>query len=625
MKFFALFAALPGPLVAAFSFNAYDLGFNGLYPRQSFKSVNLRPPSPKVTKWDSRCDTGNHLLLTPRGPLVSGKARGPVILDSKGNLVWMDNDKFEQAMNLNVQTYKGEDYLTFWWKNKKRPKGSKLPKKSFVMVGSTVSLVILSNTVLTFLQLNSSYDIVHTITPHGKGKKADSHEFRITPQGTALIIIYLKHQVDCTQLGLGKKCWIQDGLFQEIDIKTGKLLFEWQATKHISMKDVYSSPSRKDGHGKSKKDAFDFFHLNSVDKIDSGDYIISARYMHAVACISAKTGEILWQLGGKNNSFKNLDSATDFSWQHHVTWQGNGTVSLFDNHANNVFHSPSKFSKGMIIQLDTNNMTASLVQKYPHPNKILNVSQGSVQVIPDSGNVLVGFGNSPTYVEYTAGGEVLCSAHFGPHLIYEIIDFGLVKSYRIFKSPWKGRPNTKPDVKIKNGKAYVSWNGATEVTRWRLETAKSSKAQDDEFVTVQELQRTGFETSFALDKVKSHVRIVALSGKKGRKDMATSAVVRSSSSSVCSILSPSCRTSAHLAQVSVWLILMIITFSISILTLAWFAVTKRKIHRLSRLSQFPVLSKLHWYKSKPNKQQFGSELDPLLFDDDVIDEEHVTQ
>lgn len=292
------------------------------------------------------------------------------------------------------------------------------------------------------------------------------------------------------------------------------------------MTDVFSSPSRKDGHGKSKKDAFDFFHINSVDKTDSGDFIISARYMHAIVCISAKTGEILWQLGGKNNNFQDLNGATDFAWQHHVTWQGNDTISLFDNHANNVFHSPSSHSKGMIIRLDMDKMTASLVGKYVHPDKILNVSQGSVQIIPENGNVLVGFGNSPTYIEYSAQGDVLCSAHFGPHLIFELIDFGFVKSYRIFKSPWVGRPKTVPDIKVKDGKAYVSWNGATEVTDWRLETTKVHEAIDDDFVTIQELERDGFETSFELDRTHRYVRIAALD--KDRNVMAYSNIVKAS-------------------------------------------------------------------------------------------------
>jgi hypothetical protein len=135
MRSLLVLAAFTVPWVAAFSFNAYDLGFHGIYPRQHFHSVDLEAPAPKITQWDSRCDSGN-LFLTPRGPYVTGHARGPVILDARGNLIWMNNNEFEQAMNLNVQKYKGQDYLTFWTKRTKRNKKShpKQPKKSYVLV-----------------------------------------------------------------------------------------------------------------------------------------------------------------------------------------------------------------------------------------------------------------------------------------------------------------------------------------------------------------------------------------------------------------------------------------------------------------------------------------------------------
>ncbi|KAL3419285.1 secreted protein [Phlyctema vagabunda] len=597
MRSILFLAALPIHWAAAFSFNAYDLGFHGVYPRQHFQSVDYEPPKPVITEWDSRCDSGS-LFVTPRGPSVSGAARGPVILDPKGDLIWMDIKKYAQAMNFNVQRYKGQDYLTFWTKSKKKKhkKGKgKHSKKSFVM-------------------LDSSYKVAYKIYPHGKGLKGDSHEFRITPQGTALIAIYHKRQADCTDLRLGKSCWIQDGIFQEIDIETGNLLFEWRATDHISMKDVYSKPSRKDGYGTSKKDAFDFFHINSVDKIESGDYIISARYMHAVVCVSGKTGEVLWQLGGKKNGFQDLNGATDFAWQHHVTWHGNNTMTLFDNHANNVFHSPSSHSKGMMINLDLEKMTASLLHKYVHPDKILNVSQGSVQLVPESGNVLVGFGNSPTYVEYTPEGEVLCSAHFAPHLMFEIIDFGLVKSYRVFKSRWVGKPKTVPDVKVKNEKIYASWNGATEVTGWRLESAKVPNPKDDDFMTIRELKRDGFETSFALDKAHKFVRVAALDAAK--EVMAYSAVVKSQSPS------------------SIWSVLgFLFAIVFFILSFTGFVFAYRKHYRLplafprlpslpGRLRRFPRLPRLtklsslggRSYTPARGQEDFDPEAEPLLLD-----------
>ncbi|THY31789.1 hypothetical protein D6D01_02802 [Aureobasidium pullulans] len=501
IKFVLLLTALYTSLVVAFSSSSYDVGLRGIYPRRHYHTVDFEPPALRTTRWDSRCDYGS-LFITPRGPWVSGAARGPAILDAKGELVWMNNTVFTQSMNLNVQTYKGKEYLTFWSKRVKTKHGknsvkAKEPKTSYVM-------------------LDSSYKVAYRIFPHGKGLKGDSHELRITPQGTAIIPIYHKRQTDCTSLGLGKSCWIQDGLFQEIDIETGALLFEWRATDHISMKDVFSSPNAKDGYGTSKKDAFDFFHINAVDKTDSGDYIISARYMHAILCVSGTTGQILWQLGGKKNNFTDLDGALDFSWQHHVTWQGNNTISLYDNHANTVLHSPSKYSKGMLIHLDMHNMTATLIHKYIHPDKILSVSQGSVQVIPSTKNILVGFGNSPAFVEYTHTGTVLCSAQFAPKFAFELVDFGLVKSYRVFKhDSWVGRPDTVPDVKVEGRKVYVSWNGATEVRGWRLETARTQDARDDGFATVQELRKDGFETSFSIEGVGKFIRIAALDSENG--------------------------------------------------------------------------------------------------------------
>jgi hypothetical protein len=70
----------------------------------------------------------------------------------------------------------------------------------------------------------------------------------------------------------------------------------------------------------------------------------------------------------------------------------------------------------------------------------------------------------------------------------------------------------------------VSWNGATEVKGWRLETAKTQEAKDGEFVTIQELDRDGFETGFPLDRVNRYVRVAALDAAKDV--MAYSAVVK---------------------------------------------------------------------------------------------------
>ncbi len=302
------------------------------------------------------------------------------------------------------------------------------------------------------------------------------------------------------------------------------------------MGDYFRQPSGSDG--KSKDTAFDFFHINSVDKDDLGNYIISSRYVHAFMCISP-TGETLWHLGGKNNNFTDLSAgeATNFSWQHHANWHANNTITIFDNHGDNVFHNRADFSRGMKVSLDLEEMTVTLLEIYVHPDGILATSQGSAQILPDNGNVLVGFGNTPAYTEFSSDGQVLCDAHFGPAMIFEVLDLGLVKSYRAFKSRWVGTPKTPPDIRVEGGKAYVGWNGATEVKSWRLESADEMSAAEEDFVTIQELERDGFETSFELGGVmEANVRIVALDRK--RLALGVSAVVNVAPSMTVS--SPCC-------------------------------------------------------------------------------------
>ena len=370
--------------------------------------------------------------------------------------------------------------------------------------------------------------------------KGDVHEFQITANNTALITIYHNREMDCTSLGLGPSCWISDSLFQEIDIETGRLIFQWHASDYTRLSDTFKWPSW--GDGKTEEKAFDFFHINSVDKDPLGNYYISSRFMHAILCISP-SGEILWHLGGKNNNFTDLSAgeATNFSWQHHANWHANNTLSIFDNHGNNVLHPRAEYSRGLKVSLDLSAMTATLLASYVHPDAILAISQGSVQILPDSGNALVGFGNSPVYTEFSPEGDVLCDAHFGPALIFEILDIGLVKSYRAYKSHWVGRPKTNPAIKVKDGKAFVSWNGATEVRSWRLQEANEvgggAEGEEglEEFVTIHELERNGFETSFELDEIsETSVRIAALDG-EGAVIAYTAIVSTSTSTSVSSL------------------------------------------------------------------------------------------
>lgn len=338
--------------------------------------------------------------------------------------------------------------------------------------------------------------------------EGDLHEFNIL--GTsAVITVYEIIPADLSAVGGPEDGWIYDGLFQEIDIATGKLLFQWRASDHYKVEDSFAP---LEGKGGSEDDAWDFFHINAVDKDDRGNYYISARYMHTITCISP-TGQVNWILGGKKNDFQDLSlgAATNFSWQHHVDWHAGDILTIFDNGAYDEKISTAEYSRGLKIALDTDAMTATLLQDYVNPTGVLVHSQGSVQIRP-SGNVVVGWGHTSGFTEFTADGQVVCDAHFGANAFF---GRGWVKSYRGFKGDWIGVPSSPPSLALHVGwrktTAFVSWNGATEVAKWRLEKTDSSEAGGEEFVEIKIVDRAGFETRVDVTGAASGcIRMVAL-------------------------------------------------------------------------------------------------------------------
>lgn len=333
----------------------------------------------------------------------------------------------------------------------------------------------------------------------------DLHEFVITANGTALVTIYHPIPADLSSVGGPELGWLYDGIFQEIDIATGELLFEWRAS-HFFPPDSSFYPIRDRGYERTL--GYDYFHMNSVDKDDQGRYLVSGRHTFSVTCVDGTTGEVLWTLGGKHNEFTDLSdgAATKFTWQHDARWRGPNTLTLFDNSANGE-EEPTGDSRGALIELDIPARQAKLITSYDHPQRFMSTSQGNVQVL-DSGNVFVGWGHSAAYTEYTPEGDLICDVHFGASAYFT---FGRIVSYRVFKGDWVGKPNTMPDAAMADDSVYVSWNGATEVTSWRLEAWDGASLENVTFITVDEVERTGFETKIPFGpKVTSYFRVCAL-------------------------------------------------------------------------------------------------------------------
>ena len=89
-----------------------------------------------------------------------------------------------------------------------------------------------------------------------------------------------------------------DSAVQEYDLRTGKLVYTWNASQHIPPSDSYARPP-ENGF------PWDAYHVNSVDPLGNGTFLVSMRNTWAVYLVDIeKTGKIEWTLGGKHSSFK---------------------------------------------------------------------------------------------------------------------------------------------------------------------------------------------------------------------------------------------------------------------------------------------------------------------------------
>lgn len=465
------------PFYADSKYNDAEYGF---YVTQTFKSSPQVTGVPVVNFMEpfTRCDDGSYLLITPRGNVAEST---PMILDVNGSLVWAATKKYGQVYNLQVQSYKGQEYLTFWAGD------------------DTVG----GHGVGTHYMLDQQYREQYRIKA-ANGLGADLHAFTITANDTALISIYDKKFADVESMpGYHRKGWIWDSVFQELDLQTGEAIFEWRASDHIDVSKSYHPIGEME-----ESDPRDVYHINSVRKDTLGNFLVSSRYLRAVLYIDGTTGKVLWQLGGKDNSFHDLSNgtATTFLGQHdadileHEGEHNHGKkthfITFFNNNAD-WDNTTDIQSKGARIEISLDDMTARLDLSLSTSNSttttrpILSSSQGSYQTLPN-GHIVLGYGFNAAMAEFSETGELLCSMLFQPSSRF---DTGDVQSYRNLRFNWTGFPrDTKPSLvgevdgsSSGDVKLYMSWNGATEVSKWLLEGFENNNNNDD----VDEKETTG--------------------------------------------------------------------------------------------------------------------------------------
>lgn len=439
-------------------------------PVRAFVSrPDLRPPTVEITGGGV---APGYLFVAPS---AWGRVQaGPLMIDDQGEPVWFKPISAALwATNFRADRYRGKPVLT-WWEGTMTVRG----------FGRGEGVIA-----------DASYREIARVRA-GNSRHMDMHEFRLTPQGTALFVCYPESvPADLSPIGGPSDGNAYESIIQEVDVESGRVLLEWRSLEHLPLQDSYQPPAIP----------YDYLHVNSIDVTPDGNLLVSGRCTWALYKLERRTGRVIWRLGGKRSDFA-LDHGARFSWQHDGQQPEQSTITLFDDadaglDSGTGFSRTESQSRGVILRVDERRKRVSLARSYRHPRPLLASAMGSMQTLPD-GHVLVGWGSEPVASEFSADGRLLADMRLGPQH----------DSYRAFRYPWMASPTEPPAIATRRDAAtgrttlYASWNGATAVSHWLLRAGP----HPSELRPVGIAKRRGFETAIPLGAISGYVQVGAL-------------------------------------------------------------------------------------------------------------------
>jgi hypothetical protein len=413
-------------------------------------------PSPTI-------HVGSKLLeFEPVGP------EGLMLLNPEGKLLWWRQlPKGTVGSLLEKVSYEGQPAIA-WWQG------------SVTETAYGLGEGIIANT---------AYEPVAHVKA-GNGLQMDIHELNVTPEGQAWIDAV---QPTCDPVCDAEHPPVLDYTAQEIDIKTGMVMWEWSPLGHIPLSETEVEPANG---------AFDPYHMNTVEPIAGGKVLISLRDTSGVYLLDQEDGHIIWQIAGKKTSFTRKKN-TQFYFQHDARLEGKHlqTLTLFDDEAGPPVHGTSR---GLVLHLGDG--TVGLKHQYPRSFGTIAGSEGSMRVLKQH-YAMVGFGSTPYFSEFSRSGE---SEKRGKL----VFDAQLPKgdgTYRVLREEWEGTPNTLPKLvaereSISEVALYASWNGATQVASWRVLGGESAES----LTALGTYPWSGFETKMAVESTDTAYEVQAL-------------------------------------------------------------------------------------------------------------------
>lgn len=311
-----------------------------------------------------------------------GGDEGLMITDKAGHVLWHRASPPNTAVaNFRVQRYHGRKVLT-WWQ------------------GTGVD----GHGTGTDYLADQNYRVVRTLTA-GDGLQSDAHEFRLTPDGRALITAYRQVHADLSSVGGPRNGLMMDSIASVVDVATGRVITAWSALQHVPLTDSSMRP-RVGSALIGGAATYDPFHMNSIALDPSGDLLISMRNVNAVYDVDIKTGAVKWRLGGKSATLA-AGSGADIYGQHDAEFAGPTTIRVFDNNVDGAI--PRGPSAIKWIRIDPVHRTATLERAQTHPADLATFATGNAQDVGD-GYTFGSWGTAGHISEFAPNGTMTYDA-----------------------------------------------------------------------------------------------------------------------------------------------------------------------------------------------------------------------
>ena len=229
--------------------------------------------------------------------------------------------------------------------------------------------------------LNNVVDSVYA----QNGYTADNHDFLALPNGNYILFCYdmQPYPMDNIVAGGSPNAMVEGLVIQELD-SNHNVIFQWESWDHFNVTDnTYLDLT---------SDIIAFIHANAIDIDYDENLLISSRNIDEITKIDRTSGEIIWRWGGSQNEFEFVNDYP-FTHQHCIKSLGDNRYLLFDNgNFSSQYTGKSNVSRAVEYELNLDEMTATKVWEFVHPDLLFSPSISSVQRL-NNGNTLINFGN----------------------------------------------------------------------------------------------------------------------------------------------------------------------------------------------------------------------------------------